>query len=433
MKNILILKASTLLLVFPSFAGTNLSKAIIEFTHGGSRLTQSVIHQVDQVYDKLPINFEVELVLVSNYERQRDYPTACRLSLNRCRAIFEHLRTRGVEVHRFKVKQYERRRYVRDLSYDNAIVSDRMLVNNLIVSRQPDMPLQFTHSGINPLLEGGESFTIDNTEVAEIYDSKGVLVRFPQYAFQSESGILGECDFVDIELHSYLSKEEFLLNELTSNSGEKMLESAGMLYISATCSGEPIELRRGKLIEIFIPAYDLKREMKVFQGEDEFDIINWERMSWSNVQLQQEDEWEEDEWEDEEWSEFDLLDGSWFEGDGYLLESSALGWINCDLFYEIDNPTNLMVDVPDFNNEIGVRMIFDTINSILPAQIIDATGLLGFNEIPSNEEVWIVAYGKVNNKYVYAEHQMTTGNLQRIQLEPEVVDKATIHANLTKF
>lgn len=429
MKNLLILKASTLLLVLPVYSNSTLNRAIIEFSHGGSRLTQSVIHQVDQVYEKLPINFQVELVVVSNYEQQRDYPMACRLSLNRCKAIYEYLRGRGVEEHRFNVKQYERRREVRMLDYEQALVTDRLLINHLVVSRQPEMPMIFSHSGFDPLENQGNSFTIDNSEASEIYDSKGVIVRIPENAFLDENGLLVECDLIDVELHTFLSKAEFLAADITSNAGERMLESGGMLHIMATCNGEKLQLKRGKLIEIFIPNYDVKRNMQVFEGKDEFGIVNWERMSWSNVEPRQEELIEEETWEDEE----SYLDGGWVEGDGYLLQSSSLGWINCDLFYGIDNPTKLLVDTDVDSGRVSVRLVFDTINSILPARILDTEGLMSFDEIPAGEAVTVLGYGKVNGKFVFAQHRMTTGSSHRIALELEEVDKPTLMAMLSKF
>ncbi|WP_426485678.1 energy transducer TonB [Flavobacterium sp. 2] len=80
---------------------------------------------------------------------------------------------------------------------------------------------------------------------------------------------------IKISVKEYYSISDMILGGLSTTSNGKLLETGGMLYISATTNGEKCDLKKGKNIEIAFPKKNNKDGMQLFNGNWKKDQINW--------------------------------------------------------------------------------------------------------------------------------------------------------------
>lgn len=99
---------------------------------------------------------------------------------------------------------------------------------------------------------------------------QGTIIHFPANCFSGN----GKC--ITIEAKEIYKKSDMILENLSTTSGNKQLESGGMVFISAKNSkGE--ELKPLKNIEIFMPTTDPKPDMKMFKGSrDPHNVMDWQ-------------------------------------------------------------------------------------------------------------------------------------------------------------
>ena len=63
---------------------------------------------------------------------------------------------------------------------------------------------------------------------------------------------------------------------LSTSSDNKLLETGGMIYVTATCNNENCILKEGKEITIWFPYSKRKKGMELFAGQWKNGNINWE-------------------------------------------------------------------------------------------------------------------------------------------------------------
>lgn len=101
---------------------------------------------------------------------------------------------------------------------------------------------------------------------------QGTIVSFPPYPF-------GDIDVpcVQIRMKECYKKSDMILENLSTSSNGRMLESAGMVYIEAAIQDSLIELAPGKEVSILMPTDELRDDMQGFNGERDphSDVMNW--------------------------------------------------------------------------------------------------------------------------------------------------------------
>ena len=101
---------------------------------------------------------------------------------------------------------------------------------------------------------------------------QGTIVSFPPFPF-------GELDVpcVEIRLKEFYKKSDMVMENLSTTSNGRLLESAGMVYIEATINDSLIELASGKKVLIMMPSDELRDDMQAFNGERDphTDVMNW--------------------------------------------------------------------------------------------------------------------------------------------------------------
>jgi TonB family protein len=81
---------------------------------------------------------------------------------------------------------------------------------------------------------------------------------------------------VQLAVKEYYKLSDIILSNLTTTSGNKILETGGMLHLAATADSENCMIKQGCNIEIGFPYSDKKEDMKLFNGTWTNDKIDWE-------------------------------------------------------------------------------------------------------------------------------------------------------------
>lgn len=149
-------------------------------------------------------------------------------------------------------------------------------------------------------------FTIDNTRVNKLEGKEGTLLYFPAYCFVDAIG--NSIDgYVNIELDECYGVVDMLNAKLSTTSGDRLLETAGMVNIKATADGQPVFLREGAAYNIYFPKNgNEKDDFRLFYGAWTDDgIIDW-KLATNDEPIEEVVNDEVMLWDDEAW---------WDEGD----------------------------------------------------------------------------------------------------------------------
>jgi hypothetical protein len=102
---------------------------------------------------------------------------------------------------------------------------------------------------------------------------QGTIIYFPPEPF-------GKLDIPCIEIRAkeFYRKSDMILENLSTTSNGRLLESDGMVYIEATVKDQTLELKDGKKVIVLMPADSIRKDMQGFNGvrDPHSEIIDWQ-------------------------------------------------------------------------------------------------------------------------------------------------------------
>ncbi|MFK7811494.1 MAG: hypothetical protein AB8B59_03315, partial [Maribacter sp.] len=118
-------------------------------------------------------------------------------------------------------------------------------------------------------------FQFDAKKDTVFQGKKGTLLVFQKGSFiDANENVVTKN--IEIELAEALTLDDMLLSNLTTKSGDQLLETDGMIYFNATSEGEQLFVNPEKPVYIEIPSTDRKAGMSVYEGiRDENGNMNW--------------------------------------------------------------------------------------------------------------------------------------------------------------
>jgi len=262
-------------------------------------------------------------------------------------------------------------------------------------------------------------FKVDAKHEIVIEARQGTKVFIPKDVLIDKNGntIFGD---VTVELIEIYSKSDMILNKLQTASGQRLLESGGMIYVKVFSNDEELSIKDGSSMSIEFPTEVFKKGMSIFYGQEERSNINWVSPSRVTESLTVN-------------FQSDLGDGVLsrrnVEIDKYILESTKFGWINCDRF--INRPTtqltNLAVNSSD-TLEVNFYLVFRSINSVLSISTYKDQFI--FYNVPIGEKVTLVALKKYDQEILYAAKTFEIKKNQPMSIELEKVSELALQKRL---
>lgn len=121
-----------------------------------------------------------------------------------------------------------------------------------------------------------QTFRVSSAQDTTIICQEGTKIAIPANSLVTESGrlVTGE---VKVSVREYYQRSDILLANLSTMSNGKLLESGGMIHIDIFTGDEKCNLIEGTSIEFLFPTANAQKEgMRIFSGEWEGDVMNWE-------------------------------------------------------------------------------------------------------------------------------------------------------------
>jgi TonB family protein len=132
-------------------------------------------------------------------------------------------------------------------------------------------------------------FSIQANRDTTIVCKEGTSIKINANSFVAEktgSEISGN---VLLAVKEYYKMSDIILSNLTTTSGDKILETGGMIHISATADNKNCIIKPGNNIEIGFPYSNKKEDMDLFYGEWENNRIDWKLANKAKVDAIEED------------------------------------------------------------------------------------------------------------------------------------------------
>ena len=120
-----------------------------------------------------------------------------------------------------------------------------------------------------------EIFNIDPTKDTLIYCEKGTVVYLPADCMQFEDGESPDQP-IKVAIEEFYALSEIIAANLTTTSGDKILETGGMINMSVSSNGRILTMKDGKEYAIYFPKNGQEKNMQLFYGNTENpDQIDW--------------------------------------------------------------------------------------------------------------------------------------------------------------
>ena len=121
-----------------------------------------------------------------------------------------------------------------------------------------------------------QEFCINPTRDTVLRCEKGTIVCVKANSFKLSNTCKTNC--VTIKIKEDFLKSEMILDNLTTTSNGKIIETQGMIYTEANdCKGKKMNLANGKDLIVFIPTDSVRQDAKIFQGTRTAhdSVMNW--------------------------------------------------------------------------------------------------------------------------------------------------------------
>jgi len=260
----------------------------------------------------------------------------------------------------------------------------------------------------NDALVQTQSHTLLPNEALTITGDQGTVITFPENSLVDKNGkpVTGE---VTVNLEEVYNKADMITHDVQTSSDGKLLESGGMARVEITTKdSSTVFLKPGSAYEIQYPAEKKKEDMQLFTGNSSGQ--NWEPEG--------------------------INDSTFNENkqslDKYVFKSSKMGWTNVDRFIGLNEShrSNLKVGLTG-TPDASVCLVFKKINSVL--NITNKKSEFMFYNIPTGEEVTLVAFAKSGDQILYASKNITVSKNQNEHLTLETLSAAEFQQRIKEF
>jgi hypothetical protein len=211
----------------------------------------------------------------------------------------------------------------------------------------------------------------------------GTILIFPHNCLNQDTGI------VIVKLKEFYNLSEMLLENLTTTSNQRILETDGMINVTIeTITGKEVSLEKDKYFKIQMPK--TKNEMKLYYGNLKNKNINW------TISTKLDD------------IENDTLPDYKKNGVFNYFESTKLGWINADKFLEFNRKSNFIVSLPKTQLGASCYLVLKKYNSIISG--ISIEGKVTFKGIPTNTKATLISFGANEQSHFFSMKEVNTND-----------------------
>ncbi len=112
-----------------------------------------------------------------------------------------------------------------------------------------------------------QRFSVDGQKRTQVFGKDGTKLWLEANTFVFADGTIPTGE-IDLRLTECYSFGNMLLADLSTTSGEKLLQTGGMMKIEAYANGEELVIAEGKSIQAATPTQEFDKDMQLFYGEE---------------------------------------------------------------------------------------------------------------------------------------------------------------------
>ncbi len=257
---------------------------------------------------------------------------------------------------------------------------------------------------------------------------------------------------IQIELTEVFDKSDMILNGVGTLSDGRLLESFGMIYLSATSEGKELKLKENSSIAVSIPNRRKGDAGELFYGVRTDSVVNWKYAGTTKdttevietyTQLSDSLSIKSTTYKFVDGKRQFVSDSTYkvrgqfdiAEGGGkfeppifYEFEIKNLGWINCDRFIEIDDKAELEIELKTSNRAIGY-LVFADINSVM-LLTFNEKGIATAENLPNDYSADLIVIDKIDKSYMWTKQNLKIGTESKVTLETKKINKEELKTEL---
>ena len=186
-----------------------------------------------------------------------------RLANNRANAVRNFLLSDGITVDNLTASAFGEN----NPAFDNKEEEGRRLNRRVDVYVKTLASADFTEIQNQWQKDLEQSFSVDAQEKSQIVGKDGTKLWLEANTFVFKDGTI-PTGKIDLRLTECYSFGNMLLADLTTTSGDKLLQTGGMMKIEAYTNGEELVIAQGKSIQVAAPTKAFDKDMQLFYGKE---------------------------------------------------------------------------------------------------------------------------------------------------------------------
>ncbi|MEM6699794.1 MAG: OmpA family protein, partial [Bacteroidota bacterium] len=233
----------------------------VYFDLGQHELTDAAKSTLDQFIEDLTYLEDLEITLRANTDAQGSNFYNKKLGERRARSVRQYLAKQKIATKTASVENFGEENPAYSNEEEEGRSKNRRV--DIIVNTSSALTL-------NGLFEEWQQdqeqlYTIDGTKDVRVVGENGTNIWIPKGAFVLADGSqpVGEIELTLKEAYDFSS---MLMSDLSTTSGDKLLETGGMVYLNATADGQELEINPEARLTIALPTEEFKEDMQLFTG-----------------------------------------------------------------------------------------------------------------------------------------------------------------------
>lgn len=184
------------------------------------------------------------------------------LSDQRAQAVLQYLLQQGIRGDKAKNLGVGERQATNDLNNTDAQQQNRRVdvaITTYLFSTLAELLQRATE-------DQWQTFTIAPQQLQTITARNGTQLRIDAHTLVDEQG-MPVSGSVQLRLREALSTDLMLLERLSTTSSDQLLETGGMVYISASSGNKTLQIKQGATIELSLPTAQRLPNMELFYAQ----------------------------------------------------------------------------------------------------------------------------------------------------------------------
>jgi hypothetical protein len=399
----------------------------VYFNYNKYDLTENAKKILNRNCEKINDKLLLQITLTGHTDADGSNEYNLTLSKNRTNAVLDYFISHGISKDKIKIYFLGEDRPIAQNDNEQGKQQNRR-VEIIIKSKEPVLGDIF-----NKLNKESQTFNVIAKENITIKGEEGTVISISKGSLVKDNGEIVN-GAIKIELKEFYTKSDIVSSNLHTMSDSKILETAGMINISVTSSGEKLKLKKGTKIEIEFASKNRIKGMETFIGEKHNNQVNWIQQS-NPLRVVSVTKGKDNAVIEEDFYEGYGNDSVTMKElnkvDKLILKSGKLGWINCDRFYIFENKTDLIVEL-DTTYRPVIRLVFKDINAIMPGNYLKDNKFI-LNAIPVGQKATLITFSFINDEPYFISKDIVITKDQTEILELFKTTMTTLKKDLQKL